>query len=1029
MTKLRVIILSILTTAVAMLIMTNAGATLPADQKSGFVEDAVFARGRTPLMEAALTMSNQGCLKVRELLNKGANVNACDDEGRNALMLAIVFGYHYETPDLLLNAGIDIVVKDNHGQTALMLALRTGNWYIAKKLMNRETVNSADKFGETPLLLAAGRAPAELVEGMLQQGAKPDFANIRGVTPLMLASFGGRNDVVTILLRWGANVNAADKQGRTALAYAVAALNMETVEILKSYGAQDDSAELSISAFNGDSKPIRALLDGGTKPDKGGIAGRTPLFYASLKGNADISEILIKRGACTQIYSSFPQKYTSIEIHLGDYPLFYALNAGNDRLTRILLATGDIPYYRRYWLPFSCAQYRFTDKEALEIIDTLLKAGLSINLRDAQGMTSLHCAVSGSNISSDMEALLERGAEVDIKDNQGNTPLMNAARHNSYKAINILIARGSAVDTRNNNGETAIMLSVQGPVIRCEALKALIAAGADVNAVDNRGKTSLVWAVNSGNQEAVSVLLKHKADHLIRDINGKTALDYARRSGQAEIIRLLAEASGLSELPLTADDLCRAALACDPVLGRKAINAGISVNSCDNEGNTPIILACMDSGNPPGRTETIGILLAADADVNVKGNKWTPLYLAVRSGWVDLVQVFLSRGAATELSGSGDVTPLGVAYSVSDVKKSTAIARLLIDAGANVNVTDSQESTPLMNAVDKGDYKIAALLLSRGAEVNRRNWNGITALMLAAAKGYDKMVDMLLSHGADAGIADIDGQTACMQAFFAGKFNVCDVIRKARPDDDVNKLFLATLAGDMTTVRNMFGVLQPKSERVIRNAVYLSSLAAIRNGNIDMVKIMLEKGWNSKTSFVSAMHLGVPLKIGDITTYSFSAVGDAAVFGRLEIMKLLLDSGALLDTKGGFGEYTALTAAIDCGHEDVAIELVNRGADFNIRSAFYGHSLTSACSRRYKRLVKILLEKGTDINTIGYGRGYGRSTALIIAIRQGDVDMIKYLLKRGADISIKDEYGKTALDWAKLQKSPVQDALISLFKQ
>ena len=68
--------------------------------------------------------------------------------------------------------------------------------------------------------------------------------------------------------------------------------------------------------------------------------------------------------------------------------------------------------------------------------------------------------------------------------------------------------------------------------------------------------------------------------------------------------------------------------------------------------------------------------------------------------------------------------------------------------------------------------------------------------------------------------------------------------------------------------------------------------------------------------------------------------------------------------------------------------------------------LTSAVYKNRPDIVKILLNKGANINKAGPTHG---DTALIVAARWGRTDMVKYLILRGANVNAQDVKGKTAL--------------------
>jgi len=87
------------------------------------------------------------------------------------------------------------------------------------------------------------------------------------------------------------------------------------------------------------------------------------------------------------------------------------------------------------------------------------------------------------------------------------------------------------------------------------------------------------------------------------------------------------------------------------------------------------------------------------------------------------------------------------------------ITKVLIAAGANVNVTDKQKETPLHSAAMQGRAGLARVLLEGGAYVNARDEDGYTPLHSAAAWGHVELARMLLAAGADVNAGDKSRQT------------------------------------------------------------------------------------------------------------------------------------------------------------------------------------------------------------------------------------------------------------------------------
>ncbi len=142
---------------------------------------------------------------VSTLLNRGANINACDPDRWPVLILAVYIG-NSETVELLLNRGVDVNARSAAGKTALMEAAARDHqlrepWYheLWSKCMRLYTYG-----------FMGPRYP-----------------------------FGGEDpQIVKMLLQEGAEVNAQDKIGWTALKRAQNRGVSEIVELLKAHGAK-----------------------------------------------------------------------------------------------------------------------------------------------------------------------------------------------------------------------------------------------------------------------------------------------------------------------------------------------------------------------------------------------------------------------------------------------------------------------------------------------------------------------------------------------------------------------------------------------------------------------------------------------------------------------------------------------------------------------------------------------------------------------------------------------------------------------
>lgn len=120
---------------------------------------------------------------------------------------------------------------------------------------------------------------------------------------------------------------------------------------------------------------------------------------------------------------------------------------------------------------------------------------------------------------------------------------------------------------------------------------------------------------------------------------------------------------------------------------------------------------------------------------------FTALGMACHFGNESVVRYLLLKGAdANQTSNNGYfVNPLYTAIS----SNFDAIAKLLVEGGAEVNVVQAGNQTPLHAAAENGNIEMLILLLENGASVDVKNDNGDRPSDLAAERGHHEIANIL----------------------------------------------------------------------------------------------------------------------------------------------------------------------------------------------------------------------------------------------------------------------------------------------
>lgn len=796
------------------------------------------------------------------------------------------------------------------------------------------------------------------VKRLLELGADPNAQ--RGVlreTPLHLAAYSNKGtDVIKLLLEYGADVNAKWFSG----------------------------TPLTSAAYNRNVEIVRILLDAGARINDSGPLRHTALWGAAANSNIEVAKELLKRGADHKVKSAIQET-----------PLIYAVqkNSNFDVIKLFLELEEDVNAKFRDGMTLLMHAAKSNDN--VDVIKELVRYGIDLNARDNSGKTALSHAIEGNRNVHVIRALLKAGAkagaedssgnrllqavkhnpagdmtkefltsDVEIEapvDSEGNTLLMLAAKHNyGEEVVKVLIQAGANVNAKNHNGETPLLLaSVYSSSMNHKnsgVIRELLQAGADPNARDREGRSPMIRAAEkTTNPEVIAELLKGGADIHATDADGRNPLFIAIRFS-----------SGLFETD-------------NKGVVSELIKSGLDPNAKNAEGFTPLMLA---AGRTTQSSYIIKELLEGGADPNVgrdDDDGLTPLmYAALMNISSTVMEALIEAGADPNVRISSGATPLIAVFHNKNRTVIENFTRILLKAGADPNIGGSDD-TPLMLAAER-NHKVVADLIRAGADPNAKSRDGSTALMAAAESNSNPaVITVLLRAGADFREKDVNGKTALDRAVAKGNLPAIQELNKA----GIPPLMLA--ARHNVSPEEVMALLISGVDPYAKNDKGETALiwAARYNKNPEVVRVLLNAG----AAAVREKHKprAADIRRPGWSPFQFHSAPDA-------------------------GE--ALRTAIAHDRPASIIAVLSKGVGPNWQDGSGFTPLMAAVAKPDNlEIITLLLKDRPNLNLKSQRTGY---TALMGAAKYNrNPEVFAALLNAGADIRIRDNEGRSALDYAR----------------
>ncbi|MSO21371.1 MAG: ankyrin repeat domain-containing protein [Acidobacteria bacterium] len=335
-----------------------------------------------------------------------------------------------------------------------------------------------------------------------------------------------------------------------------------------------------------------------------------------------------------------------------------------------------------------------------------------------------------------------------------------------------------------------------------------------------------------------------------------------------------------------------------------------------------------------GDRKVVVALLQQRADVNAAfPDGATALLWAVYQNDSETAELLIRAGADVNAANEYGVAPLILVATNGN----TALIESLLKAGANANVANMAGLTPLMEATRAGSVQVVQALLAKGAHVNAaETGGGQTALMWAAAEKHPEVARVLIAHGADI---------------------------QARSKEGFTPLLFAAQQGDMQTVQLLLDAGADVNE-----SMPLRKFAPQGERRVLYLPRKEVGGEPGKENFAAGSVAGA---VAD-TKVGLPPAADPRTG--------LTDQGAPFGSAAGM---TPLLLASASGHEELALHLIERGADAKAADA----NGTTALHFAFLKGLAYL------------GGSYAHLGANAYLFRPHMMDLAKALLARGAKVN------------------------------